>query len=232
MTTAKILLVDDVKVFLEFERPFFERSGCEILTASSGAEALRLVKEQKPHIVLLDYEMPFMNGDEVCRKIKEDVSTRHIPVLIVTSHSEPAVLEKCRKAGCTDLVTKPVTGRELLEKVVRILQMPYRVHMRTRVSIEVALGIAGDAVSVLGYSSDLSEGGLMVETIDPIELGVKAAVVFTLPGSERVIRTTAEVIRVTHLRSQGMFGIALRFTSDDPEFKKSIETFVAQEVGR
>jgi uncharacterized protein (TIGR02266 family) len=182
--------------------------------------------------VLLDYEMPFMNGDEVCRKIKEDVTTRHIPVLIVTSHSEPAVLDKCRKAGCTDLVTKPVTGRELLEKVVRILQMPYRVHMRTRVSIEVALGIAGDAVSVLGYSSDLSEGGLMVETIDPIELGVKAAVVFTLPGTDRVIRTTAEVIRVTHLRSQGMFGIALQFTSDDPEFKKSIEAFVAQEVGR
>ena len=100
MTTAKVLLVDDVRVFLEFERPFFERSGCEILTATSGTEALRIVKEQKPHIVLLDYEMPGMNGDEVCRRIKDDISTRHIPVLIVTSHKEPSVLDKCRSAGC------------------------------------------------------------------------------------------------------------------------------------
>ena len=232
MTTAKVLLVDDVRVFLEFERPFFERSGCEILTATSGTEALRLVKEQKPHIVLLDYEMPGMNGDEVCRRIKEDPATRHIPVLIVTSHKEPSVLEKCRRAGCTDFVVKPVTGRDLLEKVVKLLQIPYRVHVRTRVNIEVSMGVTGEAVSVLGYSSDLSEGGMMVETVEPIDTGAKVGVVFKLSGLNQEIRATAEVVRVTLLRSQGMFGVALRFKEGDEALRTIIRSFVEQEVAR
>jgi len=232
MTTAKVLLVDDVRVFLEFERPFFERSGCEILTATSGTEALRLVKEQKPHIVLLDYEMPGMNGDEVCRRIKEDPATRHIPVLIVTSHKEPSVLEKCRRAGCTDFVVKPVTGRDLLEKVVKLLQIPYRVHVRTRVNIEVSMGVTGEAVSVLGYSSDLSEGGMMVETVEPIDTGAKVGVVFKLSGLNEEIRATAEVVRVTLLRSQGMFGVALRFKEGDEALRTIIRSFVEQEVAR
>jgi len=232
MTTAKVLLVDDVRVFLEFERPFFERSGCEILTATSGTEALRLVKEQKPHIVLLDYEMPGMNGDEVCRRIKEDPATRHIPVLIVTSHKEPSVLEKCRRAGCTDFVVKPVTGRDLLEKVVKLLQIPYRVHVRTRVNIEVSMGVTGETVSVLGYSSDLSEGGMMVETVEPIDMGAKVGVVFKLSGRNEEIRATAEVLRVTLLRSQGMFGVALRFREGDEALRAIIRSFVEQEVAR
>jgi uncharacterized protein (TIGR02266 family) len=232
MTTAKVLLVDDVRVFLEFERPFFERSGCEILTATSGTEALRLVKEQKPHIVLLDYEMPGMNGDEVCRRIKEDESTRHIPVLIVTSHKEPSVLERCRQAGCTDLVLKPVTGRDLLEKVIKILQIPYRVHMRTRVNLEVAMGLSGEAVSVLGYSSDLSEGGMLVETVEPIEAGTKVGISFKLQGRQVELRTVGEVLRVTVLRSQGMFGVAVKFGENDPAFCTAVREFVEQEVAR
>ena len=232
MTTAKVLLVDDVRVFLEFERPFFERSGCEILTATSGTEALRLVKEQKPHIVLLDYEMPGMNGDEVCRRIKEDDATRHIPVLIVTSHKEPSVLEKCRKAGCTDFVVKPITGRDLLEKVIKILQIPYRVHMRTRVNLEVAMGLNSEAVSVLGYSSDLSEGGMMVETVEPVEAGTKVGISFKLQGSDREVRIAGEVLRVTVLRSQGMFGVALKFNEADPDVRAALRTFVEREVAR
>src|SRR4030095_12310138 len=140
MKSAKILLVDDVKVFLEFERPFFERAGCVILTASSGPEALRIVREEIPHIVLLDYEMPGMNGDEVCQRIRQDPATRHIPVLNVTSHKTDEVAARCHKAGCTEVITKPVSGKDLLSRVVNLLEIPYRVHMRTRVSMEVSLG--------------------------------------------------------------------------------------------
>jgi CheY-like chemotaxis protein len=232
MTTARILLVDDVRIFIEFERPFFERAGCVILTAATGPEALRVAREESPHIVLLDYEMPGMNGDEVCRKIKEDPATRHIPVLIVTSHREPDVMERCRNAGCTDFVTKPVTGKELLEKVVKILQIPYRVHLRTRVSMEVSVGMGSEAVSILGYSEDISEGGMRIESLEPVETGARVRIAFAIPSSGTRVSTPAVVVRVSHIRSLGMFAVALRFEGSDPAFREAVRSFVGQEVGR
>ena len=210
MKTAKILLVDDVKVFIEFERPFFERAGCLILTASSGPDALRIVQEQVPHIVLLDYEMPGMNGDEVCQRIKQDPATSHIPVLIVTSHRSREIADRCLRAGCTDVITKPVAGRELLSRVVKLLEIPYRVHMRTRVSIEVALGVGADTHAILGYSENISEGGILVETLEPIEPGSKTRLSFNMPSTKARLSTMAEVIRSTHSRAIGMFVTALK----------------------
>ena len=232
MKHAKILLVDDVKVFIEFERPFFERAGCVILTAASGPDALRIVREELPHIVLLDYEMPGMNGDEVCLRIKQDPATSHIPVLIVTSHREKSVAEKCLKAGCTDVITKPVAGKELLSRVVKLLEIPYRVHMRTRVSIEVSLGVGADSVAILGYSENISEGGMLVETLEPIEAGSRTRLSFVIPPGMARVSTSAEVIRSTHTRATGMFTIALRFEAGDTAFDGAVRSFVEQEVGR
>ena len=232
MKTAKILLVDDVKVFIEFERPFFERAGCVILTAASGPDALRIVRDELPHIVLLDYEMPGMNGDEVCHRIKQDPATSHIPVLIVTSHHQPDVTARCMRAGCTDVITKPVAGRELLSRVVKLLEIPYRVHMRTRVSMEVSLGLGADTVAVLGYSENVSEGGMLVETIEPPDTGSKVRLSFAIPHTKARIATTAEVIRSTHSRASGMFTIALRFEPGDTVFSEAVRSFVEQEVGR
>ncbi len=230
MSAAKILLVDDVRVFLEFERPFFERAGCEVLTASSGSDALRMVRAENPHIVLLDYEMPDMNGDEVCRKIKEDPARRHIPVLMITSHGGADVAERCRRAGCTDVIVKPISGRDLLDRVVRILQIPYRVHLRTRVVMEVAIGVSGDAIAVLGYSENVSEGGMLVETPEPLEAGAAARLDFALPPSARRIRTPARVIRIAGPNSRGLFSAALSFEAPEPVVREALRAFVSQEA--
>jgi uncharacterized protein (TIGR02266 family) len=232
MSSVKVLLVDDVKLFIEFERSFFERAGCVILSATSGDEALRLVREEKPHIVLLDYEMPGMMGDEVCRRIKESEATRHIPVLIVTAHRTQEIVKRCLKAGCTDFVTKPVSGRELLDKVVKILEIPYRVHLRTRVNMEVAVGLSGEAVSLIGYSEDISEGGLFVESLEPLEVGTQVTLTFTLPGQPRQLQVKAVVARVSRLKERGMYGVGLRYVSPDAVFSEMLRSFVMQEVGR
>ena len=232
MSTVRVLLVDDVRLFIEFERTFFERAGCTILTATSGDDALRVVQEQKPHIVLLDYEMPVMMGDEVCRRIKESEATRHIPVLIVTSHRTPEIMARCLAAGCTDFITKPVSGRDLLDKVVKILEIPYRVHVRTRVSMEVGLGLGGEATSLIGYSEDISEGGLLVETLEPLEVGVRTRVRFSLPGSAVAFDLDAEVIRAAPAAVRGRYAVALKYLAPDPSLVERIRAFVIQEVGR
>jgi uncharacterized protein (TIGR02266 family) len=232
MSSVKVLLVDDVRLFIEFERPFFERAGCSILTATSGDDALRIVREEKPHIVLLDYEMPGMNGDEVCRRIKESEATKHIPVLIVTANRTREIQTRCVRAGCTDFVTKPVSGRELLDKVVKILEIPYRVHLRTRVSMEVALGVGGESIALTGYSEDISEGGIYVETLEPVEAGAPVRIVFTLPGQARPVEVAAEVVRVSRLKDGGRYGVGLRFLEPDVALTDRVKKFVMQEVGR
>jgi hypothetical protein len=73
---------------------------------------------------------------------------------------------------------------------------------------------------------------MMVETLEPVEPGEKVGVAFTLPGSDQAVRATAEVVRVTHLRSARMFGVAIRFLEPEPAFRAAIRSFVDQEVGR
>jgi uncharacterized protein (TIGR02266 family) len=231
VSSIKVLLVDDVRLFIDFERSFFERAGCTILTAPSGEEALRIAREEKPHIVLLDYEMPGMMGDEVCRRLKEDELTRHMPILIVTSHRTPHIRERCLKSGCTDFLTKPVSGRELLDKVVRILEIPYRVHLRTQVSMEVKMGVAGEGSRLIGYSEDVSEGGMLVETLEPLESGTSVKIAFTLPGQDDAFAGEAEVVRVTRSREAGRYAVALRFHSLDAARLEQIRGYVMQEVG-
>jgi uncharacterized protein (TIGR02266 family) len=231
MSSVKVLLVDDVRLFLEFEKSFFERAGCVILTAGSGEEALRIAREERPHIVLLDYEMPGMMGDEVCRRIKEDEATRHIPVLIVTSHRTPHIQDRCLRAGCTDFVNKPVSGRQLLDRVVKILEIPYRVHMRTRVTMDVALGVAGEAASLIGYSEDISEGGVLVETLEPIEPGTVLMVTFTFPNEAEPFEGEAEVVRISRARGSTRYAVALRFRSLPQKQIERIRGYVLHEVG-
>jgi len=231
MTNVKILLVDDVKVFIEFERSLFERAGCVVVSAATGTEALRIAQEQRPHAVLLDYEMPGMKGDEVCRRIRDDASTRHIPVLIVTSHPTAEVESRCRRAGCTDFISKPVTGRELMQRVVRLLAIPYRVGLRTRVRMEVKVDGTDESVSVLGYSRDISEGGMMIETPEPVAEGRTVRLSFSLPGSDAQGAARAVVIRSAPSHGRGAFSVALKFVEADTATREAIRAFVAQELG-
>ncbi|HKY34030.1 MAG TPA: response regulator [Candidatus Polarisedimenticolia bacterium] len=233
MTTARVLLVDDVALFLQFERPFFERAGCAILTASSGDEALRSAREHKPHIILLDYEMPGMAGDDVCRALKEDPATRHIPVLIVTSHASAGVAERCRRAGAMDVLTKPIAGKALLERVLGVLQIPHRVHVRTRVALEVSLGREGEAAAVFGYSDNVSEGGMLVETVEPLEQGAEVRIRFSLPGRGEPIEAVAEVVRSSaHPGPAQRFDVALRFTGGGDASKAILREYIRGEVMR
>ena len=87
----KILLVDDVRLFLELEKTFLRRVVCEILTASSGEEALEVLRLERPALIVLDDQMPGIGGLETCRRIKSDPDLRSTIVLMASSPGlEPA----------------------------------------------------------------------------------------------------------------------------------------------
>ena len=139
MRILKVLLVDDIELFLEFERALFEAMGCTVATARSGEEALSSVRQDRPDVILLDWQMPGMKGDTVCRILKADPRTKHIPILVVTNFGHDEVRDRCLAAGATGFLVKPVPEKELLMKVVELLEIPHRVFLRTPLSIDICL---------------------------------------------------------------------------------------------
>jgi class 3 adenylate cyclase/CheY-like chemotaxis protein len=120
----KILVVDDVAQNVRLLEAVLTSNGYAVASASSGPEALERATSELPDLVLLDIQMPGMNGYEVCRRLREDPATRFLPVVMVTS-SDTEVRVNAIEAGADDFITKPFNQQELLARVrslVRIKQ--------------------------------------------------------------------------------------------------------------
>ena len=117
-----VLIADDSKVFRTLEQAFLSQRGYRILQACDGAEALRLACTERPDIVLLDIQMPVMDGASVLATLKSNPDTRHIPIIMITTIGRPKDREILLKGGADDFISKPINGQELLDKVHRLLR--------------------------------------------------------------------------------------------------------------
>ncbi len=120
---ARILVVDDEPQNLELIEAMLTSSGYEVLLAGGGEEALRLARERKPDLIILDLMMPGMSGFEVCARVKTDPQTGGIPVLFVTALSQMSDKERALAAGGDDFLTKPFQRAELLTRVEALLKV-------------------------------------------------------------------------------------------------------------
>lgn len=117
MNRKKILLVDDSLTVLMMEKMLLARQQYEIVTARNGAEGVEQARAQRPDLILMDVVMPGMDGFEAVRRIRADAVLKQVPVIMVTTRGEPTNVEAGYAAGCSDYVTKPIDGMELLTKV-------------------------------------------------------------------------------------------------------------------
>ena len=119
--SRKILLVDDSATVLMMERMILASERFQVVTAANGEEAQKRAKEELPDLILMDIVMPKMTGIEACRVIKDDPTTKHIPIILVTTRGEAESMEAGYSSGCNDYVTKPVNSAELLGKIRNLL---------------------------------------------------------------------------------------------------------------
>lgn len=117
-----VLIVDDVLDNLAVLHDALDESGFTVLIANSGAKALQIAADTQPDIILLDAIMPEMNGFEVCVKLRENIDTRHIPVIFMTGLTEAEHVAAAFEAGGTDYVTKPIRPKEVLARIASHLQ--------------------------------------------------------------------------------------------------------------
>ena len=117
MSRKKILLVDDSSTVLLLHRMMLSHCGYELLTARDGQEALDKASTERPDLIFLDVLMPRMDGFQTCRVLRSRTETKNVPIILVTTRGEPHYVRQGFESGCTDYITKPFDGEELLAKV-------------------------------------------------------------------------------------------------------------------
>ncbi len=117
--SATVLVIDDQPFFTTMLRNVLEQQGFRVLTASNGPAGLGLAKKQVPDAVLLDVEMPEMDGFTVCQRLKQDAALSHIPVIILTGTTDAKLNQKAFAAGAEITALKSVTG----ERLINILRL-------------------------------------------------------------------------------------------------------------
>lgn len=121
-TRPLILLAEDNEDVARYQCELLERNGYRVNWASDGVMALELIKEEMPKLIITDVMMPNMDGLELCRRIRSDESTSHLPLIIVTARVEDRDRMKGLEAGAEVYLTKPFLGRELLLNMKNLLE--------------------------------------------------------------------------------------------------------------
>jgi two-component system cell cycle response regulator DivK len=116
-----ILVVEDQVDNRQILRDLLGNAGYDLVEAENGQEALAAVARQRPDLILMDIQLPVMDGYEATRRLKSDPGTKSIPIIVVTSYALSGDETKARAAGCDDYVTKPFSPRQLLAKVREFL---------------------------------------------------------------------------------------------------------------
>ena len=123
--TPTVLVVDDNQENLELLQAYLEDMDCRTVPASDGLQAMEIVADSAPDLILLDVMMPKMSGFEVCKRIKNDPKTSDIPIIMVTALNEFGDIEHGIDSGTDDFISKPVNKLELLTRVKTMLKLKH-----------------------------------------------------------------------------------------------------------
>jgi CheY-like chemotaxis protein len=217
----KILLVDDMRSFLDLETTFLQRAECRIFTASTGLEAVRLAKSERPDLIVLDLEMPEMNGIQACRILKSDPLTQKIPVIVLTSMQ---MEDEARRAGAEHFVRKPIDEPRFLSEVKKFLTILERADPRA--TLDEPISFWRDGEPAQGRMLNLSRTGFFVAAEEPQPVGARLEISFALPNDFSGRRITAEAMVVRQSGGSEPAGFGCRFFQIATGARNAVEEFL------
>jgi CheY-like chemotaxis protein len=117
----KILLAEDNEFSRDLLRRRLEKAGYEIITAIDGKEAVHAARQHRPDLIIMDLDMPVMDGRAAIRAVRNDPRTFRTPIIVLTAHAEPDEVMKAVADGCNAYETKPIVLKRLLERIEEVL---------------------------------------------------------------------------------------------------------------
>ncbi len=203
----KLLIVDDMKSFLDLERAFLRRADCHLLTASTGLEAIKVAQTDRPDLIILDIEMPELDGVQATRILKANPSLAAIPVVIFSSTSRK---DEALAAGAQEFISKPVDEDRFLDIILRYVPLKFRKEERKETSLRCRFALEQEQRE--GRIADISVSGAFLSTDMPMMVGQPVKLFFTLPVNEIAKEIQAEAIVVRKAASG--YGLGFSYISE------------------
>jgi DNA-binding response OmpR family regulator len=150
----KVLVVDDAPDIVRLTRDFLEHAGFTVLTAGNGDDALRVARQQRPDLIVLDLGLPGRDGLDVTRELRKD---SNVPIVMLTARTEESDKIVGLELGADDYLTKPFSGKELVARVRAVLRRFQSSEQRDTLSIGgLGIDVPRMHVSVNGTAKDLT----------------------------------------------------------------------------
>lgn len=220
----KVLLVSASKAFLQRNMNLLMTRGFQLLTATGGAEALKLHKEYFFDLILADLELEGMDGNRFCSLLRAEENLRHVPVILIC-HNISSSIERVKQSNASAIIMKPIDPIQLVETIGRFIDV--QIGRNKRVVLKVVVISKNYAHEFTCFSHDLSTTGILIETEYHLELCSRIVCRFSLPGSCQ-IETAGEVVRsLSTLDSKCLYGI--KFFNLPLSCRRGINDYVASQ---
>ncbi len=229
---GKVLLVDDVKFFLDLGKSYLYRTDCEVFTASNGKEAIDVAKKFLPNVIFLDYEMPLMNGLEFLQAKKDIAEIKDIPVVIVSSFIDKSLEDILIQNGAKDIIKKPFTELTFVNLANKYLNLDKRKKRRIIIDVPAFYGFEDDMEK--GVILDLSEGGLFLAADRLLKEGAYLELKFLLPNTNASLKLWCRVVWINKEGSKKKesypVGMGLEFVGPSKDIIETLRNFIERQT--
>jgi CheY-like chemotaxis protein len=229
-----LLIVDNSATTLFYWGMLLKRLEYTVVSKRNAADALKAMEASVPAIILLEAALPGTDGVALLKEIKADPRFKDVPVVMLTSVTDPAVKAACERLGCAAWFPKDVEPDDLYQKVQSLVESTPRQHIRLNTSLKVIVGdgtVAGGSERT-EYASAISEGGLYVRTQYPQPQNALTPVRLQLDSG--VVRAKA-VVLYSYAKHEGPYkepGMGMKFTEISDAGRRLIRQFIKDQLTR
>lgn len=223
-----VLLVAPTTAGVEHLSTLLTRPGLRLLGATTGLQALDIHRAQPVQLMVMDLNMPGMNGEDVALQIRADPALRAVSIITFSDGTDPNDRKRALEAGANEHVERPFDPANLLGRVMRFVDIAVRRDLRVLMRGEAQ--VEGNGQVFMGHTVNLSASGLLLQADVPLQVGAEVDVTFVVPATRIRVTATCKVAR----RAQAHDGTrrwGVQFLHLGPEAKEAVIEYVAGRPG-